>query len=96
MIAFLEKKLENRAPTSCRPGPISPPTISFEFKAKTVEEIDLEKCNFRNFGSSVTLTVNRVEVTLVHISGRGPPTHQIRSKSEKLCGRTDGRMYKHT
>ena len=55
------------------------------------EEIDLEKCTFRNFGSSVTLTLDRVEVTLVRICGRGLPTRQIRSKSEKLCGRTDGR-----
>ena len=48
------------------------------------EEIDLEKCTFRNFGSSVTLTLDRVEVTLVRICGRGLPTHQIRWKSEKL------------
>jgi len=32
----------------------------------------------------VTLTLNRVEVILLHISSRGLPTHQIRSKSEKL------------
>ena len=61
-----------------------PPTISFELHAKTEEEIDLEKCNFCNFGSSVTLTLDRVEVTLVCISGRGLPTDQIRSKLEKL------------
>jgi len=63
------------------------------------EEIDLEKCNFRNFRSSVTLTLtlDRVEVILVRISSRLEayqvvPTHQIRSKSEKktFCGRTDG------
>ena len=58
------------------------------------EEVDLEKCTFRNFGSSVTftLTLDRVEVTLVRISGRGLPTHQIRWKSEKLFVdvRTDG------
>ena len=59
------------------------------------EEIDLEKCTFRNFGSSVTL--DRVEVTLVRICGRGLTTHQIRWKSEKLFvdvrtyGRTDVR-----
>ena len=59
------------------------------------EEIDLEKCTFRNSGSSVTLTLtlDRVEVTLVRICGL--PTHQIRWKSEKLFvdvrtyGRTD-------
>ena len=58
------------------------------------EEIDLEKCTFRNFGSSVTLTMtlDRVEVTLLHTCGRGLPTHQIRWKSEKLFVdvRTDG------
>jgi len=50
------------------------------------EERNLEKCNFRNFTSSVTLTLtlDPVEVTLVHMSGRGLPTYQIRSKSEKL------------
>ena len=48
------------------------------------EKIDLEKCTFRNFGSSVTLTLDRVEVTLVRICGRGLPTHQIRWKLEKL------------
>ena len=58
--------------------------------------IDVEKCNFRNFESSVTLTLtlDRVEVTLVQISGRGVPTHQIRWKSEKnFCGRTDGQTH---
>jgi len=66
------------------------------------EEIDLEKCNFRNFRSPVTLTVtlDRVEVILVRISGRGLPTHQIWSKSEKIFGdlskRTDGRTDGHT
>jgi len=51
------------------------------------EEIDLEKCNFCNFGRSVTLTltgVDGVEVTLVRIRGGGLPTYQIRWKSEKL------------
>jgi len=62
------------------------------------EEIDLEKCNFRNFRSSVTLTLtlDRVEVILVRISGRLEayqvvPTHQIRSKSEKKTFFVDGR-----
>jgi len=71
-----------------------PPTISFELYVKMAEEIDLEKCTFRNFGSSVTLTLtlDRVEVTLVRICGRDLPTHQIRWKSEKtFCGRTDVR-----
>ena len=93
-------KFKNPAPTSCSPGPILwPPTISFELHAEMAEEIDLEKCIFRNFGSSVTLTLtlDRVEVTLVRICGRGIPTHEIRWKSEQLFvdvrtdGRTDGR-----
>jgi len=59
------------------------------------EEIYLEKCTFCNFGSSVTLTLtlDRVEVTLVRICGRSLPTHQIRWKSEKKLFadvRTDG------
>jgi len=61
------------------------------------EEIDVEKCNFRNFGSSVTLTLtlDRVKVTLVRMCGRGLPTNQIRWKLEKhfvdirTYGRTD-------
>jgi len=63
----------------------SPPTISFELYAKA-SEIDVEKCTFRNFGSSVTLTLtlDRVEVTLMCISGRGLPTHPIGWKCEKL------------
>jgi len=42
---------------------------------------------------TLTLTLDRVEVTLVRICGRGLPTHQIRWKSEKLFVdliRTDG------
>ena len=92
MIAF-----KNLALTSCSPGPIlSLSTVSFELHAKMAEEVDLEKCTFRNFGSSVTLTLDRVEVTLVRICGRSLPTHQIRWKSEKpfvdVCtdGTTDG------
>jgi len=45
-------------------------------------ETDLEKCNFRNFTSSMTL--DQVVVILVHTSGRGLTKRQIRSKSEKL------------
>ena len=60
------------------------------------EEIDLEMCTFRNFGTSVTLTLtlDHVEVTLVCIRGRGLP-HQIRWKSEKLFldVRTDARTH---
>jgi len=98
--SFPISKFENRAQLSCRSGAIlSLPSISFELHAKTATEIDPEKCNFRNFRSSVTLTLtlDRVEVTLVRISGRGLPTHQIRAKLEKLfvdgstCVRMDGR-----
>jgi len=35
---------------------------------------------------TLILTLDRVEVTLACISGRGLPTHQIRSILEKLCG----------
>ena len=44
---------------------ITATTITFELHAKMAKEIDLEKCNFRNFGSSVTLTLtlDRVKVT---------------------------------
>jgi len=104
--SFFRWKFKNRAPIGCSPGPILwRPTISFELHAEMAEEIDLEKCTFRNFGSSVTLTLTLdwVEVTLVHICGRGLPTHQIRWKSEKLFvdvrtdvrtdGRTEGRTH---
>jgi len=40
---------------------------------------------------TLILTVDRVEVTLVRISGWGLPKHQIRSKSEKIF--VDGRTY---
>jgi len=55
----------------------------FELHAEMAEDIDVEKCTFRNFGNSVTLTLtlDRVEVI-----------DQIRWKSEKLFVdvRTDG------
>jgi len=94
--SFLTRKLENLALTSCRPGPIlSQSTISFELRPKMAEEKDLERCKFfHKFRRSVTLTVtlDRVEVTQVRISGRGLPTHKIRLKLEKLFvdGHTDG------
>ena len=45
--SFHRRKFENRAPTSCRPGPIlSPPTISFELHAKWANDIDLEVCSY--------------------------------------------------
>ena len=98
--SFPRCEFKNRAPTSCSPGPILwPPTISSELHAEMAEKIDLEKCTFRNIGSSLTLTLDRVEVTLVRTCGRGLPTHQIRWKSEKLFvdvrtdGCTDGRTH---
>ena len=57
--SFLRRKLKNRAPTSCRIRPIqyhNQPSV-LRIRTKTAEEIDLEKCNFRNFRSSVTLTL---------------------------------------
>jgi len=95
--SFPKSKFKNRAQKSRSPRPIlSPSTMSFELHVKVVEEIDLEKCTFRNFRSSMTLTLTLdwVEVTLVHRRGRGLPMQQIRSKSEKnFCGRTDGRTH---
>jgi len=56
--SFVRRKFENWAQTSCRPGAmLSATTISFELHAKIAEEIDLEKCDFRNLRSSVTLTL---------------------------------------
>jgi len=95
---FPRRKFENRSPTSYRPGLIlSPPTISFELRAKTAEEIDLEKCNFRKFWSSVTLTLalDRVKVALVHITYPGefyPHTKLDRNK-KTFRGRTDERTH---
>jgi len=94
--SFPRWKFQNRAPTSCRPDPIlSPPAISFELHAKMLE-IGLEKCNVRDFGSSMTLTLtlDPVDVILVCICGRGLLTRQIRSKSEKLF--VDVRTDRHT
>jgi len=95
--SFPRREFKTRAPISCRPGPILwRSTISFELHAKPAEEIDVEKCTFRNFGSYVTLTLTLdwVEVTLVRTSGRDLPTYQTRWKLGKLFwtyGRTDGR-----
>jgi len=50
------------------------------------EEIDVEKCNFQNFRSSVTLTLDRVSHTGAHIWSRST-YHDIRSNLEKkICG----------
>jgi len=69
-------------------------TINHQFRAPRQNGggDNLEKCTFLNFGSSVTLTLDRVDVTMVRIRGRDLPTHQIRWKSEKpFSGRTHGR-----
>jgi len=44
------------------------------------DKIDPELCNFRKFRSSLTFTLalDRIEITLVRICGRGLPTYQIR------------------
>ena len=90
LVAIATERTKNRAQTSCSPGPIlSPPCISFEIHAKTAEEIDPEKCTFRNFGSSVTLTLDRVEVTLVRICGA--PRTKLGRNRKTFRGRTDGR-----
>jgi len=48
--SFLRRKFENRAPKCCRPGPVlSRSTVTFELPAEMLDEIDLEKCNFRKF-----------------------------------------------
>jgi len=96
--SFHRRKFENRATKSCRPGPIlSSATISFELRVKMAEVIDLEKCNFWNFRSSVDLDLRSVwSHTGLHIWSRSTHTHQIRSKSEKLFLWTYGRTYGRT
>jgi len=45
--SFPRRKVENRAQTSCSPGPIlSLTNISFELHTKVAEEIDLEMCSY--------------------------------------------------
>jgi len=60
--SFLKRKFENQALASCRLGAILSRSTSFELHAKMAEEIDLEKCNFQNSRSPVTLTLDRVKV----------------------------------
>ena len=64
--SFLKRKFENAALTSCRLGPVlSCSTTAFELHAEMAEEIDLEKSDFWNFRSPVTLTLtlDRSKVT---------------------------------
>jgi len=99
--SFLRRKFKNSGPTSYTLGLVlSLSAISFELYVKMAEEIKLEKCNFRNFESPVTLTLtlDRVEVTLMHISGRVLSRDQITFKSENFVdvrtyGRTDGHTW---
>jgi len=46
--SFPRRKFKNQAPTSCRPAGLILwlPTVSFELRAKVVEEIDLEMCSY--------------------------------------------------
>ena len=95
--SFLGKKFENRAPTSCRPGPIlSLPTISFEL---------------RENGGKIDLNVQFSEVQKLRdhdldlASGRGHTGPHIwsmstyihtklgRNQTNYFCGGTDGRTY---
>jgi len=80
VIAFLD----GNSKIGLRQAVVQVPYYGHQPSVLMAEEIDLEKCTFCNFGSSLTLTLDRVEVTLVRICGRGLPTHQIRWKSGKL------------
>ena len=92
--SFPRRKFNNRAPISCSPGPMLwTSAISFELHDKMAEEIDLEKCTFRNYGSSVTLTLDRVEVILVRIGGGGLPTHTKLDGNRKKTLWTYGRTH---
>ena len=45
--SFPRRKFNNRAPTSCSPGPMLwTSTISFELHAKVAEKIDVETCSY--------------------------------------------------
>jgi len=62
------------------------------------EEIDLEMCNFRNFRSPVTLTLDQVKVitACTYPDEVYPYTKLDRNQKKTFCGRkyvqTDGRM----
>ena len=77
--SFLKRKFDNRARASCRLGPVlSRSTISFELHAKMVEQIDIEKCNFRQCSQpmTLTLTLDRAKVTWTHTVRVGIPACQ--------------------
>jgi len=59
-----------------------------------VEEIDLEKCNFRNFRSPVTLTLDWVILhTVVHQSSTSIYTPNFIEIGKTSCGQTDVQTY---
>ena len=53
---------------------------------KTAEEIDLEKCTFRNFGRSMTLTLDRVEITPRHVKLVAATVSCLRSANSSQLG----------
>jgi len=60
------------------------------------EEIDLEKCNFRNFGGPMTLTLTLDQVirhTVVHQSSTSIYTPNFIEIEKTFCGHTYVRMY---
>jgi len=95
VIAFLEGNSKIGLRQAVDQVPYYLLAISFELHAKMAQEIDLEKCNFPNFRSSLTLTLtlDRVEVIFLCICGRGLPTH-MKLDQNRVDGwmevRTDG------
>jgi len=60
------------------------------------EETDLEKCNFRNFRSPVTLTLDRViQHTIVHQSSTSIYIPNFTEIGKTFCGWRDARTYRH-
>jgi len=58
------------------------------------KEIDLEKCNFRNFRSPVTLTLDRViRHTVAHQSSTSIYAPDVTEIGKTFCGRTYVRTY---
>jgi len=57
------------------------------------EEIELERCNFRNCTDAVTLTLNRVILhTVMHHSLTSMYTPNFIEIGQTFCGRMYGRM----
>jgi len=58
------------------------------------EETELEKCYFRNFRDTVTLTLNRViRHTVMHQSSTSMYIRNFIEIGQTCCGRTDGHTY---